>query len=131
MRALKALVIILAVVIAAAIAVLGVSVYQRAVNLAGERAPTSSAGRPSTGSVSGTAGAEEAGTPRDFGTQALALPEGSRILEMVAEGDRLILRLRLRDGGSQIVILDMVSGRRLGTLRLTDGEPTRRPAGAR
>ncbi len=135
MQALKALVVVLGVIIAAGIALLGVTVYQRAVDLADEQAPTSSAIRASAGSVAGKTGGEEAGTRRDFGTQALALPKGSRIVEMVAEGDRLILRLRLRDGGLQIVILDMTSGRRLGTVRLKEGEPegdvTERPAGAR
>lgn len=136
MQALKAFVVIFGVLIVAGIAVLGVAVYRGAVNLAGEPAPTSAAPRPSAGSVWGKAGGEGSGPRRGFGTQELTLPTGSRIVERVAEGDRLILRLRLRDGGPQIVILDMASGARLGTVgftegAFTEGEVTRRAAGAR
>ena len=101
MQALKALVIVLGVMIVAGIAVIGVTIYHRATNLVNSPVPGS--------------------TEPGFARVALELPPGSRIVEMTAEGDRLILRLRLADGGWRILILDMATGKRLGTFELRDG----------
>ncbi len=110
MQALKALVIVLGVVIVAGIAVIGVTIYQRAM------APADSPGPGSTEPAVRT------GLGPGFGKVALDLPAGSRIVEMMAEDDRLILRLRLADGGRQILILDMATGKRIGTFELREGE---------
>lgn len=109
MKALKALVIILGVMIVAGIAVIGVTIYHRATNLVNSPVPGSTEPAVRTGFGPG------------FGRVALDLPPGSRVVEMTAEGDRLILRLRLADGGRQILILDMATGKRLGTFELRDG----------
>ncbi len=114
MQALKALVIVLGVMIVAGIAVIGVTIYHRATN------PVN---RPVPGP--------------GFGKMALELPAGSRVVEMVAEDDRLILRLRLADGGRRILILDMATGKRLGIFESRDGgeprdgKPREGPAPAR
>ena len=101
MQALKALVIVLGVMIVAGIAVIGVTIYHRATNLVNSPVPGS--------------------TEPGFGRVALDLPAGSRVVEMTAEGDRLILRLRLADGGWRILILDMATGKRLGTFESREG----------
>jgi hypothetical protein len=110
MQTLKALVIVLGVMIVAGIAVVGVTIYHRATNLVNSPVPRSAEPAGRTGLGPG------------FGKVALELPAGSRIVEMTAEDDRLILRLRLADGGRQILILDMATGKRLGTFELRDGE---------
>ncbi len=106
MQVLKTLVIVLGVMIVVAIAVIGVTIYHRATNL------VNSPVLPST----------EPGFGPGFGKVALDLPPGSRIVEMTAEDDRLILRVDLADGGRQIVILDMATGKRIGTFELREGE---------
>ncbi len=108
MQALKTLVIVLGVMIVAGIAVIGVTVYHRATNLVNSPVPPSA--KPST----------EPGFGPGFGRVALELPAGSRVVEMTAEDDRLILRVDLADGGRQIIILDMATGKRLGTFELRD-----------
>ncbi len=115
MQALKTLVIVLGVVIVAGIAVIGVTIYHRATNPVNSPVPDSPkpAAKPAT----------EPGFGPGFGRVVLELPPGSRVVEMTAEDDRLILRLRLADGGRQIIILDMATGKRLGTFELRAGEP--------
>ena len=115
MQVLKTLVIVLGVMIVAGIAVIGVTIYHRATNPVNSPVPPSA--KPSTEPVVRT------GPGPGFGKVALDLPPGSRIVETTAEGDRLILRLRLADGGWQILILDMATGKRLGTFELRAGEP--------
>ncbi|MCZ6483844.1 MAG: hypothetical protein ACE10M_07480 [Alphaproteobacteria bacterium] len=113
MQALKALVIILGVMIVAGIAVIGVTIYHRTTNLVNSPVPGSTEPAVRTGFGPGFG--------PGFGRVALDLPPGSRVVEMTAEGDRLILRLRLADGGWRILILDMATGKRLGTFELRDG----------
>ncbi len=116
MQALKALVIVLGVMIVAGIAVIGVTIYHRATNLVNSPVPGSTEPAVRTGFGPGFG--------PGFGRVALDLPPGSRVVEMTAEGDRLILRLRLADGGWQILILDMATGKRLGIFESRDdGEP--------
>jgi hypothetical protein len=119
MQALKALIIVLGVMIVAGIAVIGVTIYHRATNPVNSPVPDSTepAAKPATEPGFGP------GFGAGFGKVALDLPPGSRIVETTAEGDRLILRLRLADGGWQILILDMATGKRLGTFELRAGEP--------
>ncbi len=109
MQVLKTLVIVLGVMIVAGITAIGVTIYHRATNLVNSPVPASTEPDIRTGLGPG------------FGRVALDLPPGSRVVEMTAEGDRLILRLRLADGGRQILILDMATGKRLGTFELRDG----------
>ncbi len=109
MQTLKTLVIVLGVMIVAGIAVIGVTIYHRATNLVNSPVPASAEPDVRTGLGPG------------FGRVVLELPPGSRIVEMTAEDGRLILRLRLADGGRQILILDMATGKRLGTFELRDG----------
>ena len=119
MQVLKTLVIVLGVMIVAGIAVIGVTIYHRATNLV--NSPVPPAAKPAAKPA--TEPAVRTGPGPGFGKVALDLPPGSRIVETTAEGDRLILRLRLADGGWQILILDMATGKRLGTFELTDGKP--------
>lgn len=46
------------------------------------------------------------------------LPQGSRILDMTASGDRLVLRVAVPDGGERLIVVDLARGRQLGVLDL-------------
>jgi hypothetical protein len=54
-----------------------------------------------------------------FGTADLPVPAGCQVIETVATDDRLILRLGSGERCNQLLIVDLASGRHLGTVRLT------------
>jgi len=60
----------------------------------------------------------ESAMPRAFVAQPIDLPAGSRIEAMTAGPDRLVLNLLLADGTRQLLILDLATGQRLGTIPL-------------
>ena len=59
-----------------------------------------------------------AGEERPFAATAIDIPRGARIEAMTAAPNRLILDLALPDGERRIVIVDMATGARLGTIEL-------------
>lgn len=105
MQALKALVIGMGILILVAMAVLAVTIYKRATAPSEETAVTNA---PKTERASGLS----------FGTMDLPVPEGAHVEEMEAGDGRLTLRLRLNDGGTRILVVDLASGALLGTLVL-------------
>ena len=97
MRALTVFVVVMGVVI-----VVGFGVV--AAVIAGRMAR---GGRPTaTASVAGS-----------FATSR-EVPHGSRVEAMTTAPDRLILRLALPDGTGELVVLDLATGARLGTIAL-------------
>ena len=90
MRALKALVIYMGVVIVLGVAIIAVTIYSRLQNLSSPDA--------------------------EFAVE-IAVPPGD-VVEMTADGGRVILRYRLPDGGGRLVVIDSATGRRLGTVDL-------------
>ena len=59
-----------------------------------------------------------AAAPGAFGQSSIEIPEGGRIVGMTAEGERLVLRLSLADGGERLLIIDLGSGEAIGTITL-------------
>ena len=59
-----------------------------------------------------------ASAERPFGATALDIPHGARIEAMTAAPNRLILELALPDGQLQLVVIDLATGARLGTIAL-------------
>jgi Family of unknown function (DUF6476) len=55
---------------------------------------------------------------RPFGAAAIDIPPGARIETMTASSNRLILDLALPDGGRQLLVVDLATGARLGTIAL-------------
>jgi Family of unknown function (DUF6476) len=53
-----------------------------------------------------------------FSGQIIEIPPGARIEAMTAGPDRLILALTLPEGGRQLLIIDLATGARLGTIEL-------------
>ena len=96
MQALKALVIVLGVLILAAAGVVAVTIYKRATN------------------GLGAAG----GTSAGFGSKKLELPAGATLEDTTASGEHLVLRLRLADGSSRMVVIDLATGEPTGELDL-------------
>jgi Family of unknown function (DUF6476) len=59
-----------------------------------------------------------ASVDRPFTATAVEIPRGARIEAMTTAANRLILDLVLPDGKHQLVVLDLASGVRLGTIEL-------------
>jgi hypothetical protein len=60
-----------------------------------------------------------ASTPvRAFTARPIDIPNGARIEAMTAGPDRLVLGLELPQGDRQLLIIDLATGARLGTIEL-------------
>jgi len=57
-------------------------------------------------------------TPRSFATTTIEIPRDARLGAMTTGTDRLVLELVLPEGGHQLVIVDLATGTRLGTIEL-------------
>ena len=59
------------------------------------------------------------GSPRrSFAATTIDIPRGARIEAMTVGTDRLVLELVLPQGGRQLVVVDLATGARLGTIEL-------------
>lgn len=109
MRAIKALVVTMGVLIAGGVVLLGYGLFSKA-RQAPDNAPptlTSTTGRPVTG---------------EFGAVEIRLPPGARVEQMEAVAGRLILRLA-DVGGDRILVIDPLTGRVTGSIALTPTAP--------
>jgi len=104
MKALKALVIIMGVLILIGSTVVVVTIFQR---LSKPEAET--AGAP----------AETAPPAAAFGARDLGLPAGSRIQSLQTDGGRIVVHVRLPDGGDRIVVVGLEDAEVLGTIDLS------------
>ena len=59
-----------------------------------------------------------ASVPRSFAATAIDIPRDARIEAMTAGADRLVLELVLPEGRRQLVVVDLGTGARLGTIEL-------------
>lgn len=100
MRALKALVIGMGVLIVVGLAVVVVTIAKRADD----------------------AKPEAASAERRMGTAPLAVPAGATVLETDLDGGRIALRLRLADGTMAVFVYDLASGRRTANHVITNGD---------
>jgi hypothetical protein len=64
---------------------------------------------------------DEPATKPAFFPQPIDLPPGARIEAMTAGPDRLIIDLLLADGTRQLLVIDLATGQRLGTIPLRTG----------
>lgn len=104
--AVKVAAAVMAVVIVAGIGVLGVTVARR-IGGAGSDAPGAAAPV-----------ASPLAPPAAFGEVALRLPPRARILDMAMDQRRLVLHLQLAGRDKALMVVDLESGRQLGTIRL-------------
>jgi Family of unknown function (DUF6476) len=56
--------------------------------------------------------------PRSFVATAIDIPRDARIGSMTATADRLVVELVLPQGGHQLIVVDLATGARLGTIEL-------------
>ena len=54
-----------------------------------------------------------------FAAAAIEVPSGARVETMAVGPERLVLNLQLADGERQLLIIDLATGRKLGTVPLT------------
>ena len=59
--------------------------------------------------------------PAAFGTAKLEIPSGSVVSKTVVEGDRLLVYLRLSGGRESIVVVDLKTGKSLGSIEFVPG----------
>lgn len=102
MRGLKVLVVVMGVMIVVGFAALIVIMVGRLSN----RAPA----------VAGGPARAAAGQP--YTAPAIELPPGARIETMAVGSDRLVLDVALPLGGRELLVIDLATGRRLGTVPL-------------
>jgi hypothetical protein len=100
-RALKALVATMGVLLVAGVVVLVVAI---ALRLSPRPAPL----------------------PAAFTAPPLALPKGARIEAIGTGPDRIVVAVELPDGARQLIVLDLRSGRLVGTVPLHEGPETAR-----
>jgi hypothetical protein len=94
MRALKILVVVMGVILVVGFAALVVAIAGR----------MSRSGSPSVARV--------------FTARPIDIPRGARMEAMTAGADRLVLGLALPDGNRQLLVIDLTTGARLGTVEL-------------
>lgn len=99
MRALKALVIGMGILIAAGLAVVVVTIAGRV----GDKKPA------------------EATANRPTGSAPIAVPAGATILETDLDSGQIALRLRLADGAMAVFVYDLKSGTRIGRHEMVTG----------
>jgi hypothetical protein len=99
MRALKALVIIMGVMLLVGFIALIVAIAERVSKKTADRPASPAAGQPLTAAP-------------------IELPRGAHIESMAAGTDRIILDLLLPDGGRRLLVIDLATGRNLVTIPL-------------
>ena len=97
MRALKALVIGMGILILIGFVAVVVAVIDRA----GEDPSIAQSG---------------ATTERGFGDVRVSVPPGAQVIGTSADGGRLIVHLRLAGGEARILVIDLATGKRLGAI---------------
>jgi hypothetical protein len=66
----------------------------------------------------GTIAPVPAATRAPYAAPAIELPAGARIETMALGADRLVVNIITPDGNRELLVLDLASGRRLGTIPL-------------
>ena len=104
MRALKGLVIGLGILIAIGLTVVLVTVFNRMCTPAGTSAGTVAVAGP--------------GAPVAFGDVKITLPAGAKVLRTEVSNGRLIVHLSPGQGGARVLVIDLASGKQLGTVEI-------------
>ena len=95
MQALKALVIGMGVLIVAGVAILVYGLTGKLGDVAEEQDPNPSA---------------------PFGTIRVEMPAGATVRDATLDGDRMVVRLLLPDGGARLMVFRLSDGRQIGAV---------------
>lgn len=109
MRALKAVVIVMGVLILAGMGLVGYGIVKRATT---PQAPAKVGVMALAPPIAGSA------AKGPYGPVEIPLPPGARLLGTRAEGDRLLVELALANGGERVLVIELASGALLGTIDL-------------
>jgi hypothetical protein len=110
MRALKGLVIGMGALIVIGLLVVVVALIERADGF-DDGAPAQSAASPPAQSAASS-------EKHAFGDVAVTLPPGAKVVATTTDAGRLVVHLRLADGTARVLVLDLATGKPLGTIRL-------------
>jgi hypothetical protein len=99
-RAMTLLVVVMGILIVAGLTALAVGIARRAAH-----------------SVHPTEAPLAAG-PAPFVAAPIDLPKGAQVTAISTGTDRLVVDVALPDGGQELIIVDLATGRRLGTIPL-------------
>ncbi len=113
MKSLKLLVIVMGVMLVAGVAALAVAIAYRAGHGA-KPAPM-----PACDAASSSLGCGPVAA--DLARHVLDLPPGAKLLAAQSDGERVMLRLGLADGGEELELIDWKTGARLATIELRAG----------
>lgn len=113
MRALKALVIFMGILILLGMGLVGYAIVNRVAAPEG--------GKPGTATVASGTGAAAPAKP--FGPVEIGLPAGAKLARTSVSGDRLIVELALAAGGERLLVVDLASGAVIGTVDLKPQSP--------
>ncbi len=108
MRALKALVIVMGVLILAGMGLVAYGIVKRAAIPERPAQPVAAPAPPATSSAAA----------RPYGPVEISLPSGARIARTRTSGERLIVELELADGGERFLVVDLATGGLVGTIDL-------------
>ena len=97
MQALKALVISMGVLIVVGVAILVYGLTSKLDDVAVE---------------------EEPDLTDPFGTIRVEMPAGATVQDTTLDGDRMVVRLLLPDGGARLMVFRLSDGRQIGTVEL-------------
>lgn len=111
MQALKGFVIGMALLIVVAMTALGYGMYRKAADPGFSFIPGEPAEAPAE-----TPAAAPAAAVKPFGDLIVSIPPGCTIAGMVAEGNRLYLRLGPDGACTRVIAVDTVTGTVLGTV---------------
>ena len=102
MRALKASIVVMSVLIVAGLIVVGVTLYNRAVVGDTTTAKTDTTAEPA----------------RPFGTVDLNLPAGATVRQTTISGRRLVVTISIPESGQWIYVIRLDTGALLGKIRI-------------
>ena len=109
MRALKALVIVMGILIIAGMALIGYTIVERAT------APETGT-RPEVAIPAQSSATSPIKGP--YGPISIELPPGARIVRTTTADRRLIVEVELSGGGERVLVVDLANGALLGTIEL-------------
>lgn len=120
MKALKALVIGMGILIVVGVAVIAVTIVRRSSGDGPAAADKPALSLAQNAQSAAPAASASGGPLPSFGVRDIAVPEGSEVLSITAADGRIILELQDAEQQTRILLLDPANGAALGGWRLVE-----------